>query len=202
MYQTLARVFDHVSKHRERKLKNEAQPSFLTKVRGVWKHDHECECLIQLLKGESLANLCKRLITFPNPSRLWFSFILASWIILKWVWEVTELGSVRHEAGTETNSTDGTCFVSLSRLVLSRFVSFRFFSFCLGLPRFVSSRFVSFSLPFQALVQDVSHVFETLPHSPGLGEARSPADLFVASLRLIRQTTPWISARNIVRPLI
>ena len=38
-YQTPAGVFDHVSKHRERKLKNEAQPSFLTKVRGVWKHD-------------------------------------------------------------------------------------------------------------------------------------------------------------------
>ena len=38
MYQTLAQVFDHVSKHRERKLKNKAQPSFLTKVQGVWKH--------------------------------------------------------------------------------------------------------------------------------------------------------------------
>ena len=53
-----------------------------------------------------------------------------------------------------------------------------------------------------SLVQDVSHVFETLPHSPGLGEARSPADLFVASLHLTRQTAPWISVRNIVRPLI
>ena len=50
---------------------------------------HSRECLIQLLKqihtsgenkGESLANLCKCLITFPNPSRLWFSFVLASWI--------------------------------------------------------------------------------------------------------------------------
>ena len=40
MYETLARVFDHISKHRERKLKNEAQPSvFLMKFRGVWKHD-------------------------------------------------------------------------------------------------------------------------------------------------------------------
>ena len=38
-YQTLTRVFHHVSKHRERKLKKEAQPSFLTKVQGVWKHD-------------------------------------------------------------------------------------------------------------------------------------------------------------------
>ena len=36
MYQTLALVFHHVSKHRARKLKNEAQPSLLTKVRGVW----------------------------------------------------------------------------------------------------------------------------------------------------------------------
>ena len=80
MYQTLTRVFDHVSKHRERKLKNEAQPSFLTKVRGVWKHDHTLVlCWIQRLKqihtsgeneGESLANLCKCLITFPNPSCL------------------------------------------------------------------------------------------------------------------------------------
>ena len=32
MYQTLARVFDHVSKHQEQKLKNEAQLSFLMKV--------------------------------------------------------------------------------------------------------------------------------------------------------------------------
>ena len=39
MYQTLARVFGHVCKHRQRKLKNEVQPSFLTKIRGVWKHD-------------------------------------------------------------------------------------------------------------------------------------------------------------------
>ena len=39
MYQTLSRVFDHVSKHRKRKLKNEAKPSFLTKVQGVWKCD-------------------------------------------------------------------------------------------------------------------------------------------------------------------
>ena len=38
-YQTPAGVFDHVSKHRERKLKNEAQLSFLMKVQGVWKHD-------------------------------------------------------------------------------------------------------------------------------------------------------------------
>ena len=95
------------------------------------------------------------------------------------------------------------CLVS-SRFVsfLSRFASFRLVSFRLVSSRFVLSRFVSFSLPFQALVRDVSHVFETLPHSPGLGEARSPADLFVASLRLTRQTDPWISARNIVRPLI
>ena len=35
----ISQVFDHVSKHQEWKLKNEAQPSFLTKVRGVWKHD-------------------------------------------------------------------------------------------------------------------------------------------------------------------
>ena len=39
IYQTLARVFHHVSKHRERKLKNEAQLNFLTKVLSVWKHD-------------------------------------------------------------------------------------------------------------------------------------------------------------------
>ena len=31
IYQTLARVFDHVSKHRERKLKNEVQLNFLRK---------------------------------------------------------------------------------------------------------------------------------------------------------------------------
>ena len=47
---------------------------------------HQCECLIQLLKqirtsGESLANLCKCLIVFPYPSRLWFTFVFASWII-------------------------------------------------------------------------------------------------------------------------
>ena len=47
---------------------------------------HQCKCLIQLLKqihtsGESLANLCKCLIVFPYPSRLWFTFVLASWII-------------------------------------------------------------------------------------------------------------------------
>ena len=36
MCQTLARVFDHVSKHQERKLKIEK--SFLTKV-GVWERD-------------------------------------------------------------------------------------------------------------------------------------------------------------------
>ena len=35
MYRTLARVFDHVSNHRERKLKNEAQLNFFTKV-GVF----------------------------------------------------------------------------------------------------------------------------------------------------------------------
>ena len=85
-YKALARVFDHVSKHRERKLKNKAQLSFLTKVRGVWKHDQTLpvqDCLIQRLKqihivmyfsrineGERLANLCKHLIMFPNPSRL------------------------------------------------------------------------------------------------------------------------------------
>ena len=32
MYQKLARVFDHISKHWERKLKNEVQPIFLARV--------------------------------------------------------------------------------------------------------------------------------------------------------------------------
>ena len=52
MYQTLAQVFDHVSKHREQKLKNKAQPSFLTKVRGVWKH----ETLVRVFDTTSQTN--------------------------------------------------------------------------------------------------------------------------------------------------
>ena len=46
-------VFGHVSKHRERKLKNEAQPSFLTKVRGVWKHD---QTLVRVFDTTSQTN--------------------------------------------------------------------------------------------------------------------------------------------------
>ena len=53
IYQTLTRVFHHVSKHRERKLKNEAQPSFLTKVLGVWKHD---QTLVQVFDITSQTN--------------------------------------------------------------------------------------------------------------------------------------------------
>ena len=50
MYQTPAQVFDHVSKHRERKLKNEG---FLTKVRGVWKHD---QTLVRVFDTTSQTN--------------------------------------------------------------------------------------------------------------------------------------------------
>ena len=53
MYQTLAQVFDHVSKHRERKLKNEAQPSFLMKVQVVWKHD---QTLVRVFGATSQTN--------------------------------------------------------------------------------------------------------------------------------------------------
>ena len=54
IYQTLAQVFDHVSKHQERKLKNEAQPSFLTKVRGVKKHD---QTLVRVFVTTSQTNM-------------------------------------------------------------------------------------------------------------------------------------------------
>ena len=54
MYQTLARAFDHVvSKHQERKLKKEAQPRFLTKVRGVWKLD---QTLVRVFDTTSQTN--------------------------------------------------------------------------------------------------------------------------------------------------
>ena len=55
MYQTLTQglVVDHVSKHLERKLKNEAQPSFLTKVRGVWKHE---QTLVRVFDTTSQTN--------------------------------------------------------------------------------------------------------------------------------------------------
>ena len=63
-----------------------------TKVWGVWKHD---QTLVRVFdttsqtntitsgenEEESLANLCKCLMMFPNLSRLWFSFVLALWII-------------------------------------------------------------------------------------------------------------------------
>ena len=39
LYQTLALVFDHVSKHLELSLKNSAAPRFSTSVLSVWKHD-------------------------------------------------------------------------------------------------------------------------------------------------------------------
>ena len=54
IYQTLARVFDHISKHRERKLKNRAQLCFLTKVRGVWKHD---QTLVRVFETTSQTNI-------------------------------------------------------------------------------------------------------------------------------------------------
>ena len=48
IYQTIAQLFGHISKHREQKLKNEAQLSFLTKVQGVWKFD---SLIMASLKG-------------------------------------------------------------------------------------------------------------------------------------------------------
>ena len=51
MCQTLARVFDHVSKHQERKLKIEK--SFLTKV-GVWEHD---KTLVRVFDTTSQTNM-------------------------------------------------------------------------------------------------------------------------------------------------
>ena len=54
MYQSLAQMFDHISKHRKQNLKNEAQPSFLTKVRGVWKHD---QTLVQVFDTTSQTNM-------------------------------------------------------------------------------------------------------------------------------------------------
>ena len=57
IYQTLAQVFHHVSKHQERKLKNETQPSFLTKVLGVWKHD---QTLVRVFDTTSQTNTCFR----------------------------------------------------------------------------------------------------------------------------------------------
>ena len=75
----------------KRKLKNEAQPSFLTKVRGVWKHD---QTLVRVFDTTSQTNTYfrrKRRRKFDSVyASVWSCFqtrracdfpVLASWII-------------------------------------------------------------------------------------------------------------------------
>ena len=50
IYETLGRVFNHISKHREVCWKNEAQPSFFNTLRGVWICDETLLHLKQIKK--------------------------------------------------------------------------------------------------------------------------------------------------------
>ena len=76
-YQTLARVFHHISWHRDQKCETSTQPSFLTRCFEVFGNvmKRQVWLLMRLLQqihtlgeneGENLANLCKWWITFQS----------------------------------------------------------------------------------------------------------------------------------------
>ena len=54
LYQTLALVFNHVSKHLKLSLKNSAAPRFSTSVLGVWKHDQTPVRVFDILRQNIL----------------------------------------------------------------------------------------------------------------------------------------------------
>ena len=65
-YQTLARVFDHVSKHLELSLKNSAAPRLSTSVLSVWKHDETLMRVFDILRKNVYDSLKMRITLVLN----------------------------------------------------------------------------------------------------------------------------------------